>query len=234
MDVLHADTCSSSSAAMLICGAWTLWTGRNNHRHGRKVWEPGATARYISSMLEELSSLKMSPKVAKPRKQVKWQCPDEGWIKVNVDAAFDANTCTGRAGVVIRNHLGQVQAAAARWLDVVPDALTAEATAAKMGLELAVENGYDRVVLEVDCRGLQTLLEDRSSVRSVIGGICFDIIELGRSFVDFKVQWVCREANLVADCCASMVSATERSLFWLDYVPDWLLGLATADYTRVV
>jgi hypothetical protein len=34
--------------------------------------------------------------------------------------------------------------------------------AAKEGLELAVENGYDRVILEVDCRGLQTLLEDAS------------------------------------------------------------------------
>ena len=28
---------------------------------------------------------------------------------------------------------------------------TAEAMAAKEGLELAVENGYDRVLLEVDC-----------------------------------------------------------------------------------
>jgi len=49
--------------------------------------------------------------------------------------------------------------------------------AAKEGLELAVENGYDRVLLEVDCRGLQTLLDDRSSVRSAIGGLCFDITE---------------------------------------------------------
>jgi hypothetical protein len=53
---------------------------------------------------------------------------------------------------VIRNHLGLVQVAMARWLDDVPDALTAEAMAAKEGLELAVENGYyDRVLLEVDC-----------------------------------------------------------------------------------
>jgi hypothetical protein len=82
----------------------------------------------------------------------------------------------------------------------MPDALIAEAMAAKEGLELAVENGYDRVILEVDCRGLQTLLEDAyaSSVRSVIGGLYFDIIGLGRSFVDFRIKWVCREANSVA------------------------------------
>ena len=59
-DVLHAQICLAKVSAMLICGAWTLWTGRNAHRHGQKVWEPGATARFISSMLEELASLKMA------------------------------------------------------------------------------------------------------------------------------------------------------------------------------
>ena len=163
-DVLHADICPASSAATLICGAGTLWTGRNARRHGRKVWETGATARYISSMLEELSSLKMPPQGLKSRRQVKWQRPDEGWIKVNTNAAFDSNTCTGRAGVVTPIRRGGLMMCR-----------TAEAMAAKEGLELAVENGYDRVLLEVDCRGLQTLLKDRSSVRSAIEGLCFDI-----------------------------------------------------------
>jgi hypothetical protein len=58
-DVLDAKVCTPKGAAVLICGAWTLWTGRNARRHGCKTWEPGATARYISSMLEELASLKM-------------------------------------------------------------------------------------------------------------------------------------------------------------------------------
>jgi hypothetical protein len=29
-----------------------------------------------------------------------------------------------------------------------------------------------------------------------------------------------------------MVSATERSFFWLDYFPEWLMGLAAADCTK--
>jgi hypothetical protein len=98
--------------------------------------------------------------------KTQWQRPYEGWLKVNTDVAFDSSSCTGRAGVVIRDHLGLVQAATARWLDDVSDALTAEAMAAKEDLELAVENGYDRAILEIDCRGLQTLLEDSSCVRS--------------------------------------------------------------------
>jgi len=80
----------------------------------------------------------------------------------------------------------------------MPDALTAEAMAAKEGLELALENGYDKVILEVDCSALKSMVDNREGMRSSIGGICFDITELGRSFCEFKIAWVCRDANSLA------------------------------------
>ena len=52
--------------------------------------------------------------------------------------------------------------AEARWLDDVPDALTAEAMAAKEGVELALERGLDKCILEVDSQGLAKLLVDPS------------------------------------------------------------------------
>jgi hypothetical protein len=67
-------------------------------------------------------------------------------------------------------------------------------------------------------------------MRSPIGGLCFDITELGRSFDMFRVNWVSRDANSVAHSCAIMGSACELSQFWFDYIPEWLLGLAAADY----
>jgi hypothetical protein len=106
--------------------------------------------------------------------------------------------------------------------------------AAKEGLELAMEIGCERVILEIDCSILKSLLENSDGMMSSIGGICFDIIELGRSFVDFRVAWVGRDANSVAHCCARMVSATEHALCWLDYIPEWLVGLAAADCTPVI
>jgi hypothetical protein len=77
-DVLHADVCSPAMAAMLICGAWTLWAGWNARRHGRKVQELGATTRYISSMLEELALLKMPTQPAQPRCVVQWKRAEDG------------------------------------------------------------------------------------------------------------------------------------------------------------
>ena len=96
---------------------------------------------------------------------------------MNIDAAFDSHSCTGSAGVVIRNHLGRVQSAAVRWYDDVPDALTAEAMAAKEGLELVVENYHDRVILEVDCQNLKTLLDDHSGLSPPLV-VCVMIVRL--------------------------------------------------------
>lgn len=212
-DVLQPTVCSPSTVATVVCGAWALWTGRNARRHGRKVWEPGATARFISSLMEDLASLRVPVKQGRPVARVKWEKTELEWAKVNSDAGFNQTTCTGSAGVVIRDHAGLVSAAAARWFDGVPNALTAEALAAREGLELAVELGFDRVILEVNSQGLVNLLKDPAAIRSSIGGLCFDISELGKSFSDFVVKWVCRDANSVAHVCASTVSATEHSFF---------------------
>ena len=228
-DIFRQEVCSSSSVEWLICGAWALWNGRNNRRHGRKVWEPGAIARYISGLIEEMSFLKMPAKSKNTAGVVHWKPPMPGWVKINTDASFDPNSSSGAAGVVIRDDMGAVCSGAARWFDNVQDALMAEALAAREGLELAVEMGYDRIILEVDCKNLKTLIEDGSGVRSSIGGLCFDITELSKMFSEFRIEWVSRGANSVAHYCACTVSATERSLFWRDDVPDWLSELAAID-----
>jgi hypothetical protein len=44
--------------------------------------------------------------------------------------------------------------------------------------------------------------------------------------VSFVSSGCVEKANSAAHCCASMVSVTHRSYFWLDYFPEWLVGLA--------
>lgn len=171
-------------------------------------------------MLEDIASLKLHLKPAEPKSKDTWKMHEQGWVKVNVDAAFDAGNCTGRAEVVIRDNDDLVLAATARWLDSVTDVLTAEALAAKEGLELTIECGYEKVILEVHCRGLKMTLEASDGMRSSIGGLCADITVLGRSFVDFKVVWVSRDANSVAHNCDCMVLATDHSLFWIDAIQE--------------
>ena len=228
-DVLHMRSGRIATTETIICGAWALWTGRNARGHRCKSWEPGATARFISKLLEDLASLKRASVVRPRALKTKWEKPSPGWFKINTDAGFDQVTNTGSAGVVIRDQDGLVVGGSARWFEDVPDVLTAEAMAAREGLELAVELGLDRVMLEVDCQELSKLLLSQHASTSHIGGLCFDILELGKVFSEFKIRWIQRDANSVANLCASMVSATDRCHFWIDNAPGWLVDLAAAD-----
>jgi len=173
-------------------------------------------------MLEDLaSSLKPELKPVQTRRSRIWKMPEQGWVKVNTDAAFDSDNYTGSAGVIIRDQNGSVLAAATRWLDNVPDVLTADALAAKEGLELATECGYDKVILEVDCSGLKTILEASDGRGSSIGGLCVVITGLGRSFTVFRVVWVIRDANSVAHTtvlvwCRLLITP----IFGLTPIPD--------------
>jgi hypothetical protein len=54
-------------------------------------------------------------------------------------------------------------AVATRWLDSVPDALTAEVMAAKKSL-LAVERGFGKAILEIDCSALKSVLESAGGI----------------------------------------------------------------------
>jgi len=115
------------------------------------------------------------------------------------------------------------------WIDDVPDALTAEVMAAREGLELAMEMELDWVMLEVDCQELSKLLQSPHSTTSSIRGLCFDLIELDKAFSDFCIRWVRRDANSVANSCATMVWSTDRCHFWIEDIPIWLARLAAAD-----
>jgi len=101
-DILKPEICNASVAALIVCGAWALWTGRIGRRHGRTVWELGVAARYVSNLLEELLALRPQNQPRQPPARVMWEKPDGGWMKVNTDAGYDQTSSTGRTGVVIR------------------------------------------------------------------------------------------------------------------------------------
>jgi hypothetical protein len=95
----------------------------------------------------------------------------EGWVKINLDAAFVAKTGKGAGGVVMRNSQGEVLAAAAQLYEHIPDALTSEALAARDGVVLAQMLSMEKVILEVDNSVLVALLRSDEGRRSAIAGL---------------------------------------------------------------
>lgn len=130
-DLLSGDYCSIDDAAKVICGIWSLWTGRNARRHGREDWSPIAAARHIASMLDELVCLNAKPNQRQQPQHGCWARPPNGWAKVNADAAFVESQGNGTGGAIIRDAQGTVLAASAQFYEHLPDAGTAEAIAAR-------------------------------------------------------------------------------------------------------
>ena len=85
-------------------------------------------------------------------------------------ALFEADNTTG-LGVVIRNEHGQVMASLSEHILLPLTVLEVEASAARRGLELAVEMGFRNIVLESDSRILITTLREGSYSLSSSGHI---------------------------------------------------------------
>ena len=102
-DLLSPDKVLNTDAAMIICGVWSLWAGRNARKLGRVSWNPGAAVRHISKMLEDLVCSSTTQEVRPDPLRRRWRGPLEDWVKVNTDASFSALSASGASGVVLRN-----------------------------------------------------------------------------------------------------------------------------------
>jgi hypothetical protein len=85
-DVLSGDVCSQSEATLIICGAWSLWTGRNARNHDKRSMNAGVAARHVARMVEDVICLKYDNMVSLGRqpRESRWRRPDPGWVKVNI------------------------------------------------------------------------------------------------------------------------------------------------------
>jgi hypothetical protein len=80
-----------------------------------------------------------------------WQIPQEGTLKINVDASFIEDTGDATIGIIARDHLGQISMAASLVIDKCSDAEEAEACAIREGLNLSLEHNLKPVAVESDC-----------------------------------------------------------------------------------
>ncbi|KAF8754851.1 hypothetical protein HU200_011388 [Digitaria exilis] len=229
IDLMNGKICTQQEAALIICGVWSLWSGRNARRHGNKQWNPTLASRHIATMIEDMIGLTQETKVDSPCRRGKWKKPDAGWQKVNTDASFLLASGSGSGGVVIRDDAGRVIAASSKFYEHVPDVLTAEAIAARDGVLLARACGHEKIVLEMDNLALVNFLRSDTGERSSIAGLWHEIREIGREFDLFLISFVNREGNEAAHFCAKLTSEANRDALWTEAFPIGLMGIADAD-----
>lgn len=134
-------------------------------------------------------------------RQDKWKGPAAGIAKINTDAAFKAGEAVGM-GMVVRNAAGEVLASASGKRGGAGSAAVAEAMALRWSLELALDMGFQAVVVETDCAVLHGAWNVAASDRSYMAAVIRDCLDLSRLFRSFEFLLIRRTANLAADFLA--------------------------------
>jgi hypothetical protein len=81
-----------------------------------------------------------------------WQNPQHGWLKCNVDAAFQNEIEKTSAGWCIRDHLGQFVLAVSSWVQGRYAVIEGEAVALLGPIKELSQTGFKNVIFEPDSK----------------------------------------------------------------------------------
>lgn len=176
----------------------------------------GVSVRWATDTAFDLWQLSHPIKEPAParRDQQSWRAPEAGWIKCNVDAAFQATNGTAASGLALRDYEGRVCGGRAKWYDHCLNALTAEALACRNGMLYAQERGVQKLMLETDCQVLVNLWSGRACQKSEIDSLLKQMDGLSRSFEALELMFISRNCNILAHECARLVSRDNQVEEW--------------------
>nr|POE96986.1 putative ribonuclease h protein [Quercus suber] len=133
--------------------------------------------------------------------QVSWSKPPEGWFKLNTDGASGGNPSKAGAGGLIRDSSGHWVKGFVRSIGFATS-VTAEFWALRDGLKLALSEGIQNLIVELDARVVVDLINSNvDSVKPYSPLLC-DCRCLLRRFPRVQVKHVYREGNRCADALA--------------------------------
>ena len=243
--------CRSSNDVrdMIIMLVWRIWQLRNDQTHGKEVPPVSATVDFLDSYyksiklagcysVDEILKGKMPSSAiptALPRKEnisPPWPAPGPGYVALTVDGSFQVPDNSAAAGMVLRDHQGQIIFAAYRVLFHCNDALEAELHALMQGMALAIQHSESPVVVQSDSSEALASLSSDALTRSAYGHLVLEIKELmsNREFVPLKI---CRSQNRVADRLANYSRSERTTAVWLRSVPPCIEDLWPLDCNSI-
>lgn len=165
--------------------------------------------------------------IQKQATTIEWRPPQEFFVKVNSDAAFEQSTGKGFTGIICRDNQGKfLTASSSRFFANSP--LVAEAISLREAVSLAVNLNLQQVIFESDN---QTLIEvcNRNTVRKEIEGIIEDIFSLRTEFHNSIFTRTKREGNYCAHVIASLARDNLLHGSWLLRPPPLLRRALVTD-----
>jgi ribonuclease HI len=201
---------------LITIACWYIWWERRKIAHDEKVQKPAKSAQAIAAIA--LNYWRALKKNARDR-SLGWEKPKEDYVKLNVDAAFSPDSCSGATGAVIRDEKGVFIAGSSCGIEHIGDATMAEARAVRDGLLLAGQLGCNKVEVESDCMEVIETMMDNGNSAGVAAAIFEECAFLARGFSKVSFSFCPRESNHVAHRLAASASGYQ-SVVWIDEPPD--------------
>jgi hypothetical protein len=206
---LVLDVCSNETAedagrfAML---AWVLWQNRNN-----KVWnasqETGRNLGFKSRhMWDEWCDMQQASQVtrhvAQQQQLDRWETPQQGWYKCNVDAGFYKELNKTTTGWCLRDHLGRFIMAGTKWLHANFSIIEGEAIALLEAMKAMEQWRISNVIFETDAKSVVDATHHFHGGNSEFSLIISHIYNYVVCDQNFVVKFIKRQANMVAHSLA--------------------------------
>ncbi|RLN04846.1 hypothetical protein C2845_PM13G07950 [Panicum miliaceum] len=171
----------------------------------------------------------------KDRSKQAWNPPDEGWIKVNVDAAYVEASGEAGIGVAIRDHRGSVLLSEWKKVFDAGSAEEIEAQACREGLVLAAEWTPDSTILESDCSTVARYLANPKIQRTAACYVIREAVEISRSLPRIVFRHIGRASNTLAHKLAQLARRLNHSAVWRNRCPASVEHLVAQDVnTRII
>jgi ribonuclease HI len=210
-----------------------IWLRRNAFLHEGSFSHPVSIIKQAESLIEEFNQAQ--PGVSRVCTQEKlpisgkWINPQQGWFKVNWDAAVGKQAGRIGLGAVIRNHRGEMVAARSLTRVGLLEPAAAEAVAAIVVIQLAREMGLQQIYVEGDAKVIVDAVVSQAPDWSRRGHLIEDIRSALRSFPHWTMAYVKRGANQAAHMVARLATAQVMDKTWSYDFPECLSEMCKAE-----
>ena len=159
----------------------------------------------------------------------KWQKPNEGWFKCNVDAALLNQYNQIGYGCVIRDDQGEFIAARNGVLNGPMNPALAKALSCKEALSWLKNLSYNKVIVELDAQQLVHALQGFQEDLSYFGSIVEDCKILSKDLGDCTFVFVKQSANQMAHSLAKATDSMLDQGVWFFNLPFFISHVLALD-----